>query len=713
MPLLAFAQVRIPASTHADLQKIEKLAGEISSPRELVKQLEGKFPVALIGGRCMVGFLGKGVVQPEGNGSEHVMLGSRIGDVLSFRIDAGHLELLHSIEGLKYAELAGVAQPELNKVVKAIHADSVHRGINLPQAYTGKDVLIGITDWGFDYTHPMFYDTLLAESRVRAAWDQYKNSGPAPSNFNYGAEYATIADLLAAQSDTANIYSHHTHGTHVAGIAGGSGAGTQYRGVAFESQFLFCTFLIDAAAVLDAFTWMKQIADQDQKRLVVNMSWGLHYMGTLDGNSVLSQAIDQLSQEGVVFVNSAGNNGDVDFHIKREFTGDTIRSRVQFYSYAANPNMWGQSLSMWGEPGGSFAAGFDVVNNTNSILHSGEWFQTSAQQAYTDSFYTIGADTVFFNLTVEAAHPLNGRPHFRLRIKNTNGSLRIVMKATAASGTVHFWNVTELTNGVGNWGQAFQTSGTGTIAGDHFYGISEPACTESLIATAAYLSESTSSSGNPIGGTIASFSSFGPTLDERIKPDISAPGVTVISSISTFTDANYTPVTSVDFEGFNYPFAQFSGTSMAAPAVTGVVALMLEADPTLIPADVKEIIQLTARTDNHTGIIPPGGSTRWGMGKVNAYRAVAQTLGVVGVPEFQAGQIQLWPNPSNDVVHLLLPEEMQNSRIEILDIAGRSIDAQSVFANGIYSIEVDRFPAGIYFLRVAGQPIVGGRFVKQ
>ena len=77
--------------------------------------------------------------------------------------------------------------------------------------------------------------------------------------------------------------------------------------------------------MIDAFVWMKNIADQDQKRLVVNMSWGLYLMGTLDGTSLVSQAIDQLSDEGVVFVTSGGNNGNVNFHIRKNFSGDVLR----------------------------------------------------------------------------------------------------------------------------------------------------------------------------------------------------------------------------------------------------------------------------------------------------------------------------------------------------------------------------------------------------
>ncbi|MDQ3101012.1 MAG: S8 family peptidase, partial [Bacteroidota bacterium] len=550
------------------------------------------------------------------------------------------------------------------------------------------------------YTQPMFYDTALTATRIRAAWDQYRNSGNAPSGFDYGSEFTSPAEFLSIGSDTVNIYSHHTHGTHVAGIAGGSGAGSIYRGMAFSSGFLFCTFLVDAAAVLDAFSWMQQIAEQDQKRLVINMSWGLHYIGTLDGNSLISEAIELMTDEGVVFVSSGGNNGDVDFHIKKEFQADTIRSRIEFYSYSANPNMWGQSISMWGEPGEAFSSGFSLTNNSNTILQESPWYYTATQPAYLDSFLVQGTDTVFFNLTADAAHPLNNRPHFRLRIKNTSSSLKIALKATAADGIVHFWNVTELTNGVGNWGMDFTASVAGWIAGDRNYGIGEPACTESLIAVAAYSSEYFSSTGAPLGGAIANFSSFGPTLDERVKPDMAAPGVNVASSISAFTDADFNAISSIDFEGNTYPFARFSGTSMSAPAVSGIIALMLEADPSLSPGEVRAILMQTARTDQHTGIIPSEGSLRWGMGKVNAYRAVLEALGVVSVPEIHNSGLVIWPNPASTEVHVLLPT-LNFDRIEVIDITGRVIRSITSTVADRITISTMDWPAGAYVLKIS------------
>ena len=99
-----------------------------------------------------------------------------------------NLNKLSQLPGIKSIQLAGKIKPFLDKAVKDIGADSVQRGIGLPQGYTGKNVLIGITDWGFDYSSPMFYDTLLQNTRILAAWDQYKTAGPPPTGFSYGTE---------------------------------------------------------------------------------------------------------------------------------------------------------------------------------------------------------------------------------------------------------------------------------------------------------------------------------------------------------------------------------------------------------------------------------------------------------------------------------------------------------------------------------------------
>jgi len=628
--------------------------------------------------------------------SGYTEAGSSYG-VFSLRLLESQIsDLAEPIFASVYVELSRKNQPTLDKAIHDMRADSVQLGIGLPESYTGKDVYIGITDWGFDYTSPMFYDTALQQTRIIAAWDQFKTSGPSPVGYNYGTEYSTSAALLTAGSDTSNIYSYATHGTHVAGIAGGSGAGTAYRGVAFDANFLFVTFLVDETAVLDAWEWMYQKALTDGKRLVVNMSWGLYHFGTLDGTSLLSQAITAYTDLGVVFANSAGNNGNVNFHIKKTFNNETIKSKVDFYPYSSNPNMWGQSIHAWGEPGQSFSNGIIVANSNNLTLIESPFYSTNNTASYIDTFLVTGIDTVWYNISADSAHYLNNRPQMRLRVKNTNTTLKVILKSTATSGTVHYWNVTELTNDVGNWGMPFTTAGSGTLAGDNQNGVSEPSCSDDVISVAAYATQYQTSGTSMAGGAIASFSSYGPRYDGVMKPDIAAPGVSIISSMSSYTDATFTSQGSVDFNGRTYHFAKLSGTSMASPMVAGVSALILDANPYLSARQVKEIIMQTARQDNFTGVIPVEGSNRWGAGKINAYAAVQLALITVGTEEIKPNLTwSIYPNPSTTELNF---KNLMNdaSTIEIIDSEGKMINMKIENKK----VEIQDLKSGIYYIRL-------------
>jgi len=581
-------------------------------------------------------------------------VGAMRGKVARVIVPLEKINAFQSFKGIECAQIARKIHADLDKSVRDIGADSVHRGIQLPQGYHGTNVYIGITDWGFDYTAPNFYDTLLQHSRIAGAWDQYKISGPAPNGFDYGTVFQTEEELLLAQSDTSNVYGYGTHGTHVAGIAAGSGAGTVHRGIAPNAQLLLVTFLVDEGAVFDAWEWMFQKAQADGKRLVINMSWGLYHFGTLDGTSLLSQAISAYTDEGVVFVNSGGNNGNVNFHLKKQFNNDEIKSRVEFYSYSANPNMWGQSIHAWGTPNQSFESGFYIANSSGLSLMESPFYTTNLSPAYTDSMLIYGNDTIFYNVTVDAAHPLNNRPHIRLRVRCLNTNLRIVYRSKAVAGLVHYWNVTELSNDVGNWGMPFSFLGAGTVSGDSQYGISEPSCADDVISVAAYTPFSVSGSGNITGGAIANFSSSGPRYDEIMKPDIAAPGVSIASSMSSFTTQNFSSVANVPFNGRTYHFARLSGTSMASPVVAGVAALILEANPYLTARQVKEIIMLSAREDANTNVIPENGSVRWGSGKVNAYQAVKLALTYVGQKELSKPEkLMVVPNPTLETLNIV------------------------------------------------------------
>lgn len=697
LPLSGLAQITTSANTKAD---VHFLHSEMKQQDGVVSdEIRQRFPINNIHGTEYISFLAKVSNQYNQSDleSDGMLVGSRIGEIVSVKCPIDGLPSILSNSNFSYIELAGKVKPHLDRVISDVRADSVWMGANLPEGYTGKDVIIGITDWGFDYTSPSYYDTLLSNTRILAAWDQFKNSGPAPSGYAYGTEYSTPTDLINAESDTANIYSYATHGSHVAGIAGGSGAGTIYRGVAFESNFLFTTFLVDESAVLDAWEWMYNKATAEGKRLVINMSWGLYHFQSIDGTSLLSQALDNYSSLGVVFVTSAGNNGGENFHIQKDFQGDSLLTRINFYSSATLTTLWGQSIQSWGTPGESYSVGIKVLSSSNTLLAESDYYSTATTLNYVDSFVVVGTDSIFFNLSCDAAYPTNGRPQARLRVKRPTGSYRIVLKAQAPSGTVHFWNVTELTSDVGNWGMPFSSLGSGYTAGNDSNGIGAPACTFSAISVAAYASNFYTAGGTLAGGALANFSSVGPLINDTLKPDIAAPGVAVGSSMSSYTDAAYTAIESVDFNGRTYDFARLSGTSMSSPVVAGVVALILDANPTLTPAQVKDILIQTAREDNHTGVIPSSGDVQWGHGKINAYHAVQLALGVVGTVEMtQNLDWTISPNPASHYIALNGLDETSIESILVIDMSGKIV-SNSQFVN---NISVSDLTEGMYFVRI-------------
>lgn len=710
-PFLHHAQ-QLPSWNKAEWKELQELSDSYRTTKLISPNTIDRYPVYRLASGWYVSLFGKSYTNANWSDFREagVLIGTSVNGVTTIKVPLEQVSLLDFSTVYSYLEIPSKIQPHLDRAVKDTRADSVQQGWGLPEAFTGKDVFIGVTDWGFDYTHPMFYDTLLEASRVFAAWDQYKVAGDAPTGYDYGAEYDTWTELSAAGSDTANIYSYHTHGNHVAGIAGGSGGGTPYRGFAFESQLLFATFLIDAASVIDAFAWMKSKADAEGKRLVINMSWGLTYMGTLDGNSLLSQAIAGFADDNVVFVGSAGNNGDVNYHIKKTFNNDAFTSRINFYDYSANPNMWGQSITMWGEAGQPFSAGIEVCNSTGTVLVASPLYNTVTQTDYLDSILVTGTDTIYFNLSAENVNPLNNRPNMRLRVNNTHTNLRIVLRSTAPSGTVHYWNVTELTTGVGNWGMPFSGFGDQPLSGDALYSIGEPSCSPDVIAVGAYTSSYINGQGNPAGGAMASFTSSGPLYTEVMKPDISAPGVNVVSSISSFTDASYNTTESTTFNGTEYDFAKFSGTSMASPCVAGIVALLLDASPSISPDQVKTILQTTARLDSYTGTITAPGNPRWGMGKVNAYQAVLLALNTVGLEELQSGNWALvYPNPAADEAWVLLPEGQTATTITLVSMNGAVV--QKTLENGRF--DCSDLSAGTYVVEVVTENgVLRTRFIR-
>ena len=709
------AQVDVQA-----LSELDVLVSKHDDTKSLLNATKA-YPVAEVQGRATVGFLGRlteGVTEAEWRvwaaNEEAVTAGACRQGIASFRVDAYSLDALWETP-MALVELASRAVPDVNKSRYGTRVDSVHAGFNLPQPYHGEGVLIGVLDWGFDYTHPMFRDTTLSTSRIRAVWDQYRQAGPTPGDYGYGTVAESPFDIQLLGSDTSNVYGYSTHGTHVAGIAGGSGAGIGLKGMAPAAEFLFATLMVDESSALDAYDWMQSVAEADGKRLVINNSWGLPQWGTPDGSGLSNQFIDAMSDEGVVFVSSNGNNGDVDFHLDHTFEapGDTIRSRVKFYPLTSNPNAWGQNLTLWGEVGESFEMGFRLTVGLSTVVGESPMYSTSDGPLILDTNVVVNNDTIVYDVVLEPSHPANGRPFMQMRIHKGSANVAVLMQVTGESGRVHAWNHTHLTNDVGNWGQDFQAAQSGWLSGDPYYGIQQPACGHSVIAVGAYASEYLNPVGTEVGGTLANFSTYGPTLDERLKPNVSGPGVSVESSLSSFRDIGYSVTNTVEFDGTEYEFARLSGTSMSGPAVAGVVALMLEANPELTPADIRSILESTARQDEDTGELPAEGDHVWGHGKVTASQAVLAALNwdsSLGAPDFLAKRPGIFPNPVRERLWFS-GLSGGKSTWEIFDLHGQLCQSGRTF--DLSSMDVSMLHPGLYIIHVqSGHHAQGFKFLK-
>lgn len=667
-------------------------------------------------------------VQPDFSGQAIEAIGAKIntraGNIWTVQVPVERFRDFITISGVQYIEVDQPVYAQMDSARVATRVDSVHNGIALPQPYTGKDVVVGIIDAGYDYTHPSLYDTAYNTYRVKRVWEEKNTSGTPPAGYNYGTEYADSASIHAKQYDV----NDGTHGAHVAGIAAGSGYGgnadpARYRGVAYNSDVVLVAIYpaleywlsTGMADMLDGAAYVFNYAQSVGKPAVANLSWGCP-LGPRDGNSLFSQAMDNLTGVGKVFVLSAGNNAQNRVHIQKEFTPTDI-SLNTFVTFSNGLPSQTNRVDVWGDSSETFFMRYSLYSG-NTRVDSSVLISLDETTHYITLRGSDG-DTCFITVTT-ASNEFNGKPHMLLDIYSKTAN-RLCLNVTATSGTVDMWQ-----------GYVYKTSGYyGTFTkfnyawasnGDNIKQVSDMVTTRSAIGVAAYntknsfvnINGTTQNFPGTTIGAIATFSSHGPTADERNKPDIAGPGMAVASSVSSFDSSLMAggpdrSLVCAEFtsprNGRKYNYALFQGTSMSSPVVSGIVALMLQANPQLSAAQVMDILKQTAITDNFTGTIPATGNTTWGYGKVNAYAAILRALETTGIyHEASPLACMLYPNPGNGSYALqYTAPQAQQMQVTVTDAAGRQLivrNWQVAAGNNTLPVDLTTYPAGIYFARV-------------
>lgn len=552
------------------------------------------------------------------------------------------LPALNGLGGIRYVETSTKATPSLDSARIFSQVDAVHQGGSpygtneneVLAAHRGEGVVVGIVDQGFDYTHPTFYDPFdQSVYRVKRVWDQMAEDGSAPKGYDYGVEYTTTADILAAQHDH---WENASHGSHVAGIAGGSGAGTPYGGMAPKSDLVFVPTTMFTDGIFDGIQYIKDYAGSQQKPCVVNLSIGSNF-GPHDGTSLFDQACDELKSDGFILVGAAGNQGSRPLYLQHRFTAltqDTVMYSCIEFLNSDDKEDW---LDIWSDNDDDFYICIGLLHPSGEFISETKPFASymtdTTQHLREDDEIAVTIDLYSEHNPANGkariaayidASPLNGDDFEGYAIVMMLGSTRTDRTMSAQMWLNDVGKVAIFTKTGYEDHPLFKAGGV-THTVDEIGGTGN-----SIITVGAYESRyqwpamngSTYhwTDGDHTPGHIAPFSSHGPTADDRMKPDIAAPGCAIISAYNSFDEASEDMVFMVDEMTRNdrtYRFGIMQGTSMASPAAAGIIALWLQASPTLSMDQVKDMLKETAL--NYPDVETPGRPEyTWGYGKIDA-----------------------------------------------------------------------------------------------
>lgn len=105
---------------------------------------------------------------------------------------------------------------------------------------------------------------------------------------------------------------------------------------------------------------------------------------------------------------------------------------------------------------------------------------------------------------------------------------------------------------------------------------------------------------------------------------------------------------------------------------------------------------------------------RWGYGKVNAYQAVVEALGVVGINENTFDRASVWPNPTSSELNIQVDQRGGAARLTVTDITGRVVYTDTYTSAGVISLSTAQWSKGVYCIQIEQEENVSiARVVKQ
>lgn len=579
----------------------------------------------------------------------------RVDDILTATIPVEVLGDLCQLRSVKMVSVGDELQLCNDKARIHSNVNPVHAGVGLPVGYSGKDVVVGVIDQGIDFRHLMFKDSLGA-CRIKAAMTYDAMDSVTP--FHY---YTTPDAIDSLTTDDSNSY----HGTHTAGIAAGHCSQNEFYGVAPTADLVLCGLsVLDANAVITALDFVFHYGDSVGKPTVINISMGTP-IGSHDSLRDELRAIRHMTynKPGHVVCVSSGNEGNKRLAKRMEFENegdsafqaqvliepiqsldfDSVRqamvphNRVVFNVcdlWSADSTSFGVQLFFFDTSTRQFVWTSDMVYCTMEHPLEAEYSSDEA------SIVAVGTGNLI---------PTNNRYQIMILFlaARSDSNLLAGVRLYGRQGTVVYCY------------SSIQPYASYHIEGvedaDDIYNVNSLACSDDLISVGAFNSkigytglDGRERSYYGVGGLsftegdIAYFSSAGKDFYGIPRPDVVAPGSELVSSISTyFVEGSFAyedtlaAKCNVQPERTDYWIAA-GGTSMSCPVASGIVALWLQADPSLTTYDIRQIIRQTALQDEFFYRNPQ----KFGAGKIDALAGMRMVLSRIGIdaPSSSDGQ---------------------------------------------------------------------------
>ena len=623
------------------------------------------------------------------------------------------VEPLAALSGVTHVAVEQTLRPTTQLTRDLCLVDDVHAGEGgLPQSYDGSGIVVGVIDTGFEFNHPAFLDA-DGNTRLKAVYLPGDTGGEAPvfgETTLPGSHYRTAEQIAALTYDTTSS----THGTHTASTAAGTII-SNLGGMAPGADLVLCGLgdRLTDANILNSIYYIASIAEDLDKPYVISISIGSND-GPHNGLSAFNRYVDAVCDDGGHIVISTGNDGYYNMHLTHTFAGEgdqvasilntTNLSQTGFTAWTPATERPGQGQALQGRlelvdiTTGEVLYSTAMVSDYDLVLSAG---RTGAYADYYDSDFATyfteatvaevfaGEDTGTGTHTVQAILLGALKDEYK-----TN--CRLAMRLEGDEGArVDAWPITSSH-------QLASLGLEGYVDGDHDICVSDMACGKQSVSVGAYIGTKsyTSTTGRVIStnnygrtiGDIANFSSYGTDRAGQVHPTVTAPGTVILAAISRYcesavSDATRYAAVVTDGAGVDHYYGQYTGTSMSTPVVAGIVALMLEAQPSLTAAQIKTVLQQTAITDNYVTAKPE----RFGAGKVSALDAVLSVAVSTGITE-----------PSNTTSQLIVTGNIvllpwERARVAVCDLAGRIV-ATGNAAGGTWTLPTARLAPGHYII---------------